>query len=1206
METPRSASFGIGVLLLLCVATAPGQGLAQDDTDLFGSPATANVLLLIDNSRSMRYIVPHPSYDPNYVATEAICRFPSNTRVFGTVQFNQPNTQISICRGLITIYPDRRARSTFYSYHYLAWLFEAASPAVRTEVATYDNASYGSACLVDWAGTSTYSLYLRTRISVVKDVLGEIICAERNSGTTRIGLAIFREEATVNASAIDADGNLSPGQTLSTQGGYVVVPIRAVDSTTPYRLHSSTSAVRTHYEQLREAIRGLRATTTTPLSESLFQIYQYFMSRDPAQTVPGQTPGQRFPVYPFSLASGGSGVGNVPADPILADCQPNFVVLLTDGFPTTDTFTVPDSDRHQPLPAGSLPGEAQGWDRITDLVPDTPDYAGEVAGCQAQLAAGARRTEACYRRSGSGATGQYDTLLDDIAALMATQDFRPDLTGTQTIRTFTIAFATPDVANTLLAQTAARGNGLSFVANRVDEIRRSLEETFGAFRAAAQSFSGALVPAVSRGTGTSLFLSYFLPETGSAFWEGHLEHRQLTLAGDTGMLHWDAGLVLRSASPGSRDLRVSTGSLARGATLPELRPATVARTALFPTDADAANFGTPTPNPTGFDASDPSAVHAAVIHAMRGCEYPTRDSSCVTRSPLLGDIFHSRPVLVGAPRGISSEPSYRAFRNGQLLRERRVYAGANDGFLHAFDAGNRATALADYGAGSGAERFGFMPWPVRRAVPGFVRALSNGSPAHRFFVDGPPAASDAWFYNDNLAIRSKQADGSEWRTVLIGGLRRGGEAYYALDITNATGGGTPGTEVKYLWEFPREGGAHNAYVAQTWARPVIAKVKARYGGQSHERWVAVLNGGYQPGGDPHRAEYDPASREGRGIFLVDIKTGDVLGEKRFREISESGVNVGDPRLEMQYAIASAPAVFDTDSDEFADVIYVGDLGGNVWKWVIGERNDNYLADAVNDSAADVSQPNTTFHIFFSAKPTVTSSLGATYNGANYYHSFFYPPVGALRGDQLWLAMATGERADLQRAAGPDDAMQTGDNNRFYVVIDPNPYDALVLPPSGIRPAPPQRVIEDDLDDVTALTTCPSLSAGKRGYYFLAANGEKFSTDILLTRFQAYVGSYVPQAVTNPCGDAPGQSFLYQFRFRCGEGLVVGTDPMSRSGRRAATGGGAVSGPRRTVQLPGGSSRIYYNTSGDSMLRTNPGPSGYDEGQGQLYWRERRQ
>ena len=130
----------------------------------------------------------------------------------------------------------------------------------------------------------------------------------------------------------------------------------------------------------------------------------------------------------------------------------------------------------------------------------------------------------------------------------------------------------------------------------------------------------------------------------------------------------------------------------------------------------------------------------------------------------------------------------------------------------------------------------------------------------------------------------------------------------------------------------RRRGAANPDIGQTWARPILAKVKARYNGTARERWVAIVTGGYAETGDPSRAAYDATDDTGRGIYLIDIKTGDVLGEKRLRRATEMGITATDPRVNMQYAIPSTPAVFDIDGDDYADVIYVGDLGGNVWKW----------------------------------------------------------------------------------------------------------------------------------------------------------------------------------------------------------------------------------------------------------------------------------
>ena len=629
----------------------------------------------------------------------------------------------------------------------------------------------------------------------------------------------------------------------------------------------------------------------------------------------------------------------------------------------------------------------------------------------------------------------------------------------------------------------------------------------------------------------------------------------------------------------------------------------------------------PAPDTSNFDPMKQEHVFWAAIHTMRGCNYPTRfsaNSSCSKRPSLLGDIFHSQPVLVGSPRGFSVEPSYKAFQRAQLERERRIYVGANDGFLHAFDAGAWDTTTRRYSPGTGAERFGFMPWPVRRAIPDFVRDISNKTAQHRFFVDASPAASDAWFYPSPTA-RNKQRDGREWRTVLIGGLRRGGNAYYALDVSAETSTGTPATGVKYLWEFPDERDPAPPPIGQTWARPVIVKVQVRHNNQPHERWVAVVTGGYAPDGDPNRwtSTYSATSEVGRGIYLIDVVTGQVLGEKRMVPTTDTVVSQTDPRRDMAYAIASAPAVFDIDGDDFADVLYVGDLGGNIWKWVIAyrERDDHYLHDAVNGAASRRTQLDTTFHLFFSARKNAAASLGVTQGTESYFHSFFFPPAGVLRSRRLWLTMATGERAHLRRAAGTaDDAnvpASLEDNNRFYTVVDPKPVDTLARPVStggtpAPKPPPPDEVTEADLLNVTAKRDCPTILPTQRGYYFLAENGEKFSTRILITRFRVIVGSVSPPgSAVSTIGGCPTQTqqgHLYGFKLRCGQGLGASMpEPGSREGRRTKAGAGTPNSPRRTIFLPDGSSKIYHTTSGNNQLKSSPGPTNAGGGLGQLYW-----
>ena len=83
---------------------------------------------------------------------------------------------------------------------------------------------------------------------------------------------------------------------------------------------------------------------------------------------------------------------------------------------------------------------------------------------------------------------------------------------------------------------------------------------------------------------------------------------------------------------------------------------------------------------------------------------------------------------------------------------------------------------------------------------------------------------------------------------------------------------------------------------------------------------------------------------GRAIFILDLKTGEVLAEKKYNPAATDG------QSSMFFAITSTPAVLDLDSDGFADVIYVGDLGGQVWKWDISAvGTDGVDADTLIDN-----------------------------------------------------------------------------------------------------------------------------------------------------------------------------------------------------------------------------------------------------------------
>jgi type IV pilus assembly protein PilY1 len=589
--------------------------------------------------------------------------------------------------------------------------------------------------------------------------------------------------------------------------------------------------------------------------------------------------------------------------------------------------------------------------------------------------------------------------------------------------------------------------------------------------------------------------------------------------------------------------------------------------------------------PSGSIATTAEQYAAEIVANVRGCNFGTGANGvvCTLREGQLPDLFHSNPVVVGQAVRFESDPSYKVGFKGLVAdRDRMLYAGGNGGFLHAFQAGVWDATDKRYDEGTGVEQFGFMPWTARKTIA--KKPLDSGNRDY-YYVDGSPSVADVWFYTD-YNVGTKDASGSEWRTALVTGMRQGGEAYLALDVTHpdalscdapAVGDGTP----CYLWEFPREddGAAYQNWVGQTWGDPIITKVRVKVGSTELERWVAVLTGGYHPSGDPNdHASYSATATEGRSIWVVDMKTGIPLASRKFDTAGDcanpsAAANTTAER-QLCFAISSTPAVYDSDGDGFSDVIYVGDLGGNMWKWVI--EAPLQLSGETTASAPATDWP---FRKWFSA-PVYTSS------GNKFYKSIYFPPAGTRKNGKLWIAFGTGERNDLLYMSS---AATTADNNRFYVLEDVDVFEAS---------SPAQALIaEADLTDLTNTSTCGSI--GNKGYYLLGAEGEKWVTNVDIFVGYVIVNSYVPEASSDPC-EIGGHAYLWAFKVECGQGLF--TDAGGNPERTLDLGAGLPTDPRVTVGANGESSnRLIISKQGGEIINIDA-PPGFP-GSGMFYWRE---
>ncbi|MAF32536.1 MAG: hypothetical protein CL941_00970 [Desulfobacter sp.] len=163
-----------------------------------------------------------------------------------------------------------------------------------------------------------------------------------------------------------------------------------------------------------------------------------------------------------------------------------------------------------------------------------------------------------------------------------------------------------------------------------------------------------------------------------------------------------------------------------------------------------------------------------LINFVRGLDSYDEGKDGLTtdeRSWKLGDIYHSEFDLVGAPYQDASdtadensqayyryEKGYEAFKTKHQNRRKVIYAGGNDGMLHAFD------------YKTGEELWAFIPPALLPRLREMVAGKANTSNSI-YGVDGSPRVWDVYY-------------GGSWKTLLMCGLRGGGKSYFALDVTD--------------------------------------------------------------------------------------------------------------------------------------------------------------------------------------------------------------------------------------------------------------------------------------------------------------------------------------------------------------------------------------------------------------------------------------
>jgi outer membrane protein assembly factor BamB len=625
--------------------------------------------------------------------------------------------------------------------------------------------------------------------------------------------------------------------------------------------------------------------------------------------------------------------------------------------------------------------------------------------------------------------------------------------------------------------------GYAYIATSADQLRANLKQVFRVIRGLRVSFVPPSVPPARLAGDDYILAASFIPQSGDPLWKGSLKRYGIRSDGKISAGEdWDAGELLKSRPAGSRNLYTykDTGRV-------------------------AFNTGFITPEDVGLEPGN-FLLRDAIVGTIRGEPAYNPDSW------KLGDVFHSNPVKIGGPSIFFNDPgspeAFKSFRERQKDRDRLVLVGANDGQVHAFRASD------------GYEKWSMIPPNLLPKIRFLAHSLHPAAIPHQFYVDGPISAADVWLGTGDGT--GKVA--TDWKTLAVVGLGRGVRdsenktpaflwssspscskgfnpqytleypyycGYYAFDVTD-----TSSNLPMLKWRLTPDAG-QSAYLAEPWSMMRLGKILY----MGNEKWVGFIGGGYQHDHDPG----DDHPGKGRGFFVVDLSNGGILWSFN-RGVSSK----------MAYSIPGSPAMVDTDHDGFVDTVYLGDLGGNLWRLTFctarAEREARKLGKHCGPSDWGGG-------LLFESTPGFQRPI------------FTAPTVARDATSMIWVLWGTGDQMDPMNRLSSD---------RFFAVKDSGPDGAYNI---------------TDLQDVTAA----SYSSAKPGWYInLTGLGEKVLAEPSVFGGMAAFTTFTPPPDAGYCG-REGTAKLY----------AMALMPITIDGITYDPGAGVLSKPASPASTAGG-------------------------------------
>ncbi|MCO5341987.1 PilC/PilY family type IV pilus protein [Aeromonas veronii] len=811
---------------------------------------------------------------------------------------------------------------------------------------------------------------------------------------------------------------------------------------------------KTGEQDLIDKSNSLTAEGWTPLCETLYEAYRYFggagvdFGNDDSNRNPKRDPNSESP----------AGIYKSPYD----KCSSNgYIIYMTDGAPTNDK-AADELVKKLLEDKNFLPANIKDKDPVP--------YG----------------------------TGKETSYLAALASYMKNSDVNKSADGKQTVTTFTVGFGDEAIkgAGELLAKTASRGGGKYYPATDATQLNEALKSSLLAILKMNTSL---VSPAIATNNFdrtrslNNIYYAMFEPGSGPR-WKGNL--KKLVLNPDKGYVVDQGGLPAISSDgtilESTKTYWSSTSDgnkVAEGGVQEMLAAKTNRKIYVIPPSTNTlsefsksalenmAGGADQLRTVMGLDSNDNVD---SIIDWAKGLDAFNEDSDSTTtiREHILGDPLHSRPLVINYGCTVLTGQT-------SCNPDLRIVMGSNAGFLHMF---KDSVTTVD-------ESWAVMPYQFIANQKALQENLESS--VHLYGVDASPTV----LVNEQVKdghIQSSQGD----KVWLFTGLRGGGKAYYALNISNPD-------SPSLMWKLDKNSSGFGK-LGETWSIPEVAFIPGHHitdaSGKMIYKPVLIFSGGYAQA--KSSLGQGTEDSEGLGVYIVDAETGSLLFSFT-PDADENNVNHKQVAA-MVYSMPGSVSVLDSDGDGISDRIYAGDTGGQIWRIDMkGTKKSEWTAikfASLGNAHLSGDDKKLVDDRRFFTQPVLVRTLnkGWSWNSQNSEYNYGERPFDAV-------LIGSGDRNRPSSEAT---------TKNVYVMLRDYHVNPTLFGATS-EPDVPSSITLDDLYDVTSdpftglneeqiVNTTKALTSKLGWKFWLNESGEKSMGAGLVLQGKLYFTSFLPQ------------------------------------------------------------------------------------------------